>query len=134
MSYAKQLLESYPRPIKVDTAVLASAIEALNDCAQACAADADANLAEQDPAEMNKCIGLCLDCADICTATVSVVSRQTESDPEIVRRVLEACLAACNSCGDECERHARIHEHCRICEEACRRGERASRELLNSMS
>jgi hypothetical protein len=33
---------------------------------------------------------------------------------------LEACVAICKSCGDECERHARHHEHCRVCEQACR--------------
>jgi hypothetical protein len=42
-------------------------------------------------------------------------------------------LAACKNCGDECERHAAMHEHCRVCEEACGRGERASREILNMM-
>jgi len=37
MSYARQMLDAYPRNL-VDGDVLAAAIEALNDCAQACAA------------------------------------------------------------------------------------------------
>jgi hypothetical protein len=44
--------------------------------------------------------------------------------------LLEACAATCKSCGDECARHARHHEHCRVCEQACRRCEQACWELL----
>jgi len=47
--------------------------------------------------------------------------------------LLEACVAICKSCGDECERHAQMHEHCRVCAEACRRCEQACRQLLAAM-
>jgi hypothetical protein len=130
MSYARQLLDTYPGTLNADAPVLAAAIDALSDCAQACAADADADLAEQNLAEMVRCIRLCLDCTDVCTATLGVVSRQTAYDPTIARPLLEACVATCNSCGDECARHAPHYEHCRICEQACRRCEQACRELL----
>jgi erythromycin esterase-like protein len=133
MSYARQLLDAYPRTFNVDAGVLATTIDALNECAQACTADADDDLSEQNVAEMVKCIRLCLDCADVCTATVGVTSRQTEYDANVTRPLLEACVATCKSCGDECERHAQIHEHCRVCAEACRRCERACRELLDAM-
>ena len=130
MSYARQLLDTYPGTANADAAVLAATIDALSDCAQACAADADADLAEQNLAEMVKCIRLCLDCVDVCTATLGVVSRQTNYDPTITKPLLEACVATCNSCGDECARHAAHYEHCRVCEQACRRCEQACRELL----
>jgi hypothetical protein len=130
MSYARQLLDGYPGTLNADAGVLAATIDALSDCAQACAADADADLAEQDLAEMVKCIRLCLDCVDVCTATAGVVSRQTDYDASITRPLLEACVATCKSCGDECGRHAQHHEHCRVCEQACRRCEQACRELL----
>jgi hypothetical protein len=130
MSYARQLLDSYPGTLNADAGMLAATIDALSDCAQACAADADADLAEQDLAEMVKCIRLCLDCVDVCTATAGVVSRQTDYDASITRPLLEACVATCKSCGDECGRHAQHHEHCRVCEQACRRCEQACRELL----
>jgi hypothetical protein len=84
-------------------------------------------------ADLVKCIRTCLDCADICTATLRVVSRQTEYDANITRPQLEACVAVCRSCGDECERHAEMHEHCRVCAEACRRCEQACNELLTAM-
>jgi hypothetical protein len=110
--------------------VLAAAIDALSDCAQACTADADADLGEQNLAEMVRCIRLCLDCADVCTATIGVISRQADYHPGVTGPLLEACVAICKSCGDECERHAPHHEHCRVCEQACRRCEQACRELL----
>ena len=132
MSFAKQLLHAYPRKVDVDADVLAATIDALNDCAEACTADADANLGERNVTEMVRCIRLCLDCADVCGATVRVSSRQAESDASFTRRLLEACAAVCKSCGEECERHAHMHEHCRVCAEACRRGEQASVALLDA--
>jgi Domain of Unknown Function (DUF326) len=133
MSYAGQMLDTYPREVQVDARVLATTIDALIECAQACTADTDADLSEPNVAELVKCIRLCLDCTDVCTATIRVASRQTEYDPNVTRPLLEACAATCKSCGDECERHAQMHEHCRLCAEACRRCEQACRQLLAAM-
>ena len=129
MSYARQLLDidgaSAPDP-----GVLSETIDALNDCAQACTADSDADLREADVASMVTCIRLCLDCTDVCTATVAVISRRAAYDQAVIRPVLEACAATCARCAVECERHAAEHEHCRVCGQACRRCEQACRELL----
>lgn len=133
MSYARQLLDTYPGTINAEPDLLTTAIDALSDCAQACVACADADLAEPDLAELVKCIRLCWDCADVCTATMGVVSRQTAYDASVTTPLLEACIAVCRSCGDECQRHADHHEHCRICEQACRRCEQACRELLDAL-
>jgi Domain of Unknown Function (DUF326) len=133
MSYARQLLDTYPGNINADADLLTATIDALSDCAQACVADADADMREQDVTAMVTCIRLCWDCADICTATMGVVSRQTAYAPGVTRPLLEACIAACNSCGDECARHAGHHQHCRVCEQACRRCEQACRDLLNAL-
>ena len=133
MSYARQLLDTYPRSFNVDAGVLAATIDALSDCTQACTACADDCLSEQNVAELVKCIRLCLDCADVCVATLGVASRQTEYDANVTRPLLEACVAACRSCGNECQRHAEMHEHCRVCAEACRRCEQACNELLDAM-
>lgn len=134
MSYAMQLLDSYPRSISLDASLLASTIDALNDCAQACTADADDDLSEPDVAEMVKCIRLCLDCADICTTTSSVTSRRTDFDPSVTMPLLAACIAACKSCAEECERHAMMHVHCRVCAHACQRCERACQDLLATIA
>jgi hypothetical protein len=61
----------------------------------------------------------------VCTAAGRVINRQTEYDANVTRSTLEACRVACGACGDECERHAEMHEHCRICAEACRSCEQA---------
>jgi hypothetical protein len=134
MSHARQMLDTYPRTLDVDADLLAGTIDALSDCAQACIADTDANLSEQDLAEMVRCIRLCLDCTDVCTATVAVISRLAEYDPGTTRPLLEACAAISKSCGDECEQHAPHHEHCRVCAEACRRCEQACRDLLSALT
>jgi hypothetical protein len=84
-------------------------------------------------AELRRCIRSDLDCADVCEATGRVLSRHTGYDANLTRAVLETCATACRTCGDECEQHAAMHEHCRICAEVCRRCEHACRDLLASL-
>jgi len=134
MSYARQMLDTYPRSGNIDADLLAATIDALRDCAQACNADNAADLSEPNLADMVTCIRLCLDCTDICTATAGVIGRFTGNRLSVNRPLLEACAAICRSCGDECERHAPHHVHCRICAEACRRCERACRALLDALT
>lgn len=133
MSYAKQMLDTYPRTFNVDAEVLATATEACLECGQACAACADACLAEEMVADLRKCIRTDLDCATICAATADVLSRQTGYDANVTRAQVEACRTACRACADECEQHASMHEHCRVCAEACRRCEQALDALLGAM-
>jgi hypothetical protein len=133
MSYARELLGTHPDPINVDADVLAAAIDAVSDCAQACVADTDADLSEHNLAEMVTCIRLCLNCTDVCTATAGVISRPAAYDADVAKPLLQACVAICRSCGDECERHAQHHAHCRVCAEACRRCEQACRDLLSAL-
>jgi hypothetical protein len=135
MTVAEQMIDTYPSDIKVDKTLLVRCIEACSQCAEACTACADACLGEHGEVEsLVKCIRLDLDCSDICTATGRVVSRQTEYDSSVTRPQLEACLAACSRCGDECERHARRGmEHCRVCAERCGACERACAELLEAI-
>jgi len=134
MAYAKPMLDAYPRKFNLDADVLARCIEACYECAQACTACADDCLSEESVAELVKCIRLNQDCADICLAAGRIANRQTEYDANVTRGIVEACAAVCRACGDECERHAEHHEHCRICAEACRRCEDACRALLSAMS
>jgi hypothetical protein len=129
MSHAKQILDSQP-DLTIDAGLFAATIDALSDCAQACTADADADLREDDVVTMRTCIRLCLDCADVCTATAGVISRQTAYGDAVTGPLLEACAATCARCAEECERHADTHLHCRICAQACRQCERACRDLL----
>ena len=52
MSYARQMLDACPRALNVDTGLLAATLEALNDCTQACVADSDCDLGQQNVIEM----------------------------------------------------------------------------------
>jgi len=94
---------------------------------------ADAWLAEDMVVELVHCIRTDLDCADTCAAMGMVLSRQAGSDASITKTLLEACRVACRVCASECESHASMHEHCRICADACRRCEAACAALLSDM-
>lgn len=128
------MITSHPNPTDgLDVDLLAEAIDAAASCATTCTSCADACLAEDMVAELTTCIRTNLDCSDICTATGKVLSRRTAYDADVTRAFLEACAVACKACGDECESHASMHAHCRICAEACRRCEEACRDLLASL-
>ena len=132
MTHATQMLEASPQQPLFDHEALARCIDACFDCAQACAACADACLGEEDVAELKRCISLNALCADVCATTGAALSRQLAMNKELVRALLDVCAQACLSCGDECERHAGMHEHCRVCADACRVCERSCRELAST--
>jgi len=134
MSTTTDMLRTYPKDLgNIDQAALAACIDACFECAQTCTACADACLAEDMVADLTKCIRTNLDCADICATTGNVLSRHTGYDANLTRTIVEACLTACKACGDECAQHADMHEHCKICADACRRCEAACTELLASL-
>jgi hypothetical protein len=134
MTHVTSMLETYPKDLGgVDRQKLAECITACFECAQTCTACADACLSEDMVAELTTCIRTNLDCADLCATTGNVLSRHTGYDADLTRTVLQACQAACKACGDECARHADMHEHCRICAEACRRCEQACADLIGSL-
>lgn len=133
MPHAQQILEAHPRGPQVDVRILAACIDACFDCAQSCTTCTDADLAEPDYETLIACIALCLNCGDVCVATGRVLSRQTEFVRELAAVVVEACVDACRRCGDEGERHAQHHEHCRICAEVCRRCEQACNDVLTAL-
>jgi hypothetical protein len=133
MAKAGEMLETYPRTFNVDAGVLERAIEALVECANTCTQCADACLSEEDPAPLAKCIRLNLDCADICAATARTVSRQTEYDANVTVPLVEACIAVCRSCGDECDGHAEHMAHCAVCRDSCRACQQACEALLDAI-
>jgi hypothetical protein len=126
----RDIMQTHPQPTGLDRDVLVRCIDECLDCAATCTGCADACLAEPDVQELVRCIRLCLDCSDVCTTTARVLTRQTAADPAVLRAVTEACLAACRTSRDECERHASHHEHCRLCVESCRRCIEACDALL----
>jgi hypothetical protein len=129
----EQMIATHPDVKGSVNRALIEAIDAAYACAQTCTSCADACLAEEMVAELRQCIRLNLDCADVCAATATIANRRTGSNEEAIRRMLDACIAVCRLCGAECERHAKKHEHCRICAESCRRCEQACQAALRTI-
>lgn len=78
-------------------------------CADACSAEA---------MDMSQCVRMCMDCADICAATARLAVRRTGQNIDILRTMLEACIAACEACAAECSQHD--NPHCQLCATMCR--------------
>ncbi len=133
MTHAQQMIQTNPSQAIVDQSTLVECIEACFDCAQACSACADACIGEENIRMLARCIRLDLDCADVCEATGRILSRQTGTDPQMLRTTLQACAEACSLCGEECEQHAEHHEHCRHCVDACRSCEQACNNVLSAL-
>lgn len=128
--HVREMIGSHP-DVRGSTAdALLRCIEECYDCAQTCTSCADACLAEDIVKELRQCIRLNLDCADICLATGAIGSRRTGSNQDVLRAAIEACALACRVCGAECQKHAEMHEHCRVCAEACLSCEKACNEVL----
>ena len=104
---------------------LVRAIEAAYGCAA---------VSEEMVKDLTQCIRLNLDCADVCLATAGLAARRTGSNEVLIKRMLETCAEACADCAVECEKHADMHEHCRICAEECRRCETLCREAAATIT
>jgi hypothetical protein len=130
MTLARDILEASPAETELDLDAVVDAIEACMTSAQVCTSCANACLAEDDVADLSRCIARCERCADLCTATVRVLSRPFASDHFVTHRTLHACVRACSLSAEECERHAAHHRHCAICAQACRACVKACTTLL----
>ncbi|HEV8245604.1 MAG TPA: hypothetical protein VGP93_07540 [Polyangiaceae bacterium] len=114
----RELFATHPQR-SANPEALRSCVEACFAGAAACSACADACLAERDVASLVGCIRACLDCSDLCVATARMLSRQIESNPQLVSSQIDVCRIACLICSQEALLHAQAHEHCRLCSEAC---------------
>lgn len=134
MERVQEMLRTHPKGQETNIDPFIACIRACYECVQVCGMCADACLAEDMVKELTRCIRLNLDCADICLSTGQILSRQTEPEWLLSRLQLEACARACELCGEECERHANMHEHCRVCAEACRNCQHACEQLLQQLA
>jgi hypothetical protein len=131
--HAMEMIRTHPHVRGDANDALVRCIEECFDCAQACTACADACLGEESVQRLTQCIRLNLDCAGVCAAAGTIASRRTGSNEAVLRQMLAACETACRLCGEECGRHAGMHDHCRVCAEACRRCEQACAEAQRGM-
>jgi hypothetical protein len=129
----RAMFRSHPeRPAHADA--MSRCIDACFGCVETCTACADACLSERDVSHLVSCIRLNLDCAAVCNATGSIMSRANKAGH---RQLLEAqlanCIAFCRACASECARHAEMHRHCQVCAEACTACAEACNDMLNSL-
>ncbi len=134
MNRIKSMLQNHSTEAWMDIDMLSRCIQACFDCAQACTACADACLSENGVKELVRCIRLNLDCADVCETTGRMMSRMSAVDLQLMQNQLDACIASCRVCGDECNLHAENYEHCRICGESCTSCENECKDMLQSVS
>ncbi len=132
MTQTREMLDASPGGVPLGLAAVAAAIDACLTCAQACTSCANADLVEDNVADMRACIALCTDSADVCDLVARVLSRPAQSDRLVIHRLLQACVRECAICAEECARHADHHRHCAICAKACRACEVACRALLDA--
>jgi len=129
MSTIQQMFDAHPDTVETDGQLAARCVRACSECVDVCTACADACISEKKT-DLAKCIRLNLDCADICAVTGRLIARPSQSDAPMLRALLEACVLACRACSDECQRHGKHMEHCRICSEACDRCAVACLDML----
>lgn len=133
MALVDRMLAASPVARAGGSDVVAAAIVACQDGAQAATACADACIGEESVDELTDCIRALLNAADICTSTAKVLSR-TVTEPSVIRAVLAATWTAARYAREQCQEHMPIHHHCDICAQACRAVEVSCRELLEDMS
>jgi hypothetical protein len=111
--------------------LLAAAIEASGGYAQACTADTDADLGEQNLAEMITYIRLYLDCTDICTAPPQSSAARPSGTSAPPGCWWEPARPSARAAAMSASGTPRCRT-CRVCAEACRHCDRACRDLLDA--
>lgn len=99
----------------------------------ACGAWVSAALRRSNLDRWRECIARTLDCLEICATTAKVLTRNLDSDPEVLRSLLEACARACGACGAECHRLAEGYPLCRTCADVCKGCEAACAQALRRL-
>jgi hypothetical protein len=85
------------------------AIQALKECIHKASHCAGHDIREG----MTDCALLCLDCVDICTATLGAMTRHSPHHGDFAK----VCAHICRECAAECKKHDQ--DHCKECAAAC---------------
>ncbi len=73
-----------------------------------------------------ECGRLCLDCAEICRVTETLLARGSQWAPKMAA----LCAEVCDACAAQCEQSS--SEYCAACAQACRECARLCREIAES--
>jgi hypothetical protein len=88
-------------------------VKAMARCIHACERCAADCLNERDAPQVRTCISTSLDCADICSLTLKMISRESTYWDHL----LQLCVRVCQDCAKECGKHNALT--CQDCAEAC---------------
>ena len=95
-------------------------IDALTRCTHVCTACAEACLGEPSRLfRLRRFIRTHLDCAEVCAATVQVLTRKAETSPDLIHAQVRACILSCVLCADECRHHETVDKLFRTCADIC---------------
>ena len=134
MTDVAAILNAHPRTLSgIDEDALVIAVQQCLNCSQSCTSCADACIADSSAAHLVRSTGAALNCADIATAAVRVLSRPIAYDRAVTEAVLRALIETCREGYEEHRKHAPDNEACVICAEACRKCGQAGRHLLGSL-
>jgi hypothetical protein len=61
-----------------------------------------------------------MNCADMCNTMMRSMLRMQGMTPAVMMAMLDACIAMCQMCMDECMQHADMSEVCKMCAQACK--------------
>src|SRR5690242_19274886 len=134
MTDVAAILNAHPRPLPgIDRDALVIAVQECLNCAQSCTSCADACIADPSTAHLGRSAGAALNCADMATVAVRVLSRPTAYDRAVTEAMLRALIETCREGYEDHRKHASESEACGICAEACRKCGQAVRHLLDSL-
>lgn len=91
-------------------------------CADACGSDG-----------MGRCASMCMSTADVATAMMRMMMRPAGYERELMTSMMTTCMAMGEACAAECQKHADVSEHCRICASACKAMVDACASAMSSM-
>lgn len=100
----------------VDMAVMQACIDACAACEQACTVCAT---------QLMSCAPACMNCADMCGTMMRAILRMQGMTPAVMMSMLDACIAMCQQCMDECMEHTgdavcmMCAQSCQACMDAC---------------
>jgi hypothetical protein len=99
-------------------------IEELYACSAECITCYNACQQEENKEEMERCMKLDQECADICELSASLLERNSPNGNKFIL----LCSEICDLCAEECEQHKM--DHCRRCAEKCRKCAKLCRDSV----
>ena len=131
---AMQMMEMHQKDMPMtgmDMAMMQECIEACSACEQACTICSGSMMMMP---EMAKCNSMCMNTADTTNTMMRMMMRPNGMHTASMMAMLQATIAMCTACAEECMTHADMHDDCRMCAEACRQCAAACQKMMDAMS